>query len=54
MNNLSWKLNRLRAMTPAEIAHRVLEKAKKTTARGTLEGWTRYANPGPIPLLPGP
>ncbi|EIC23468.1 heparinase II/III family protein [Thiorhodovibrio frisius] len=54
MNNFFWKLHRLRAMSPPEIAHRVVEKVRKSTARGTLEGWERYANPGPVPMLPGP
>ncbi|WP_462323224.1 hypothetical protein [Halochromatium sp.] len=54
MNDLLWKLHRLRAMSPPEIAHRVVEKVRKSTARGTLEGWERYANPGPVPVLPGP
>lgn len=51
--NLFWTLNRLRAMSLPEIAHRIREKARKSLARGTLEGWERYQCPGPIPTLPG-
>ncbi|NKN34556.1 heparinase II/III family protein [Marichromatium bheemlicum] len=51
--NLFWVLNRLRSMSLAEIAHRVREKAKKSLARGNLEGWDRYQCPGPVPTLPG-
>ena len=40
-------------MGPAEIAHRSIEKIKKLRARGRIEGWTRYNNSGPLPLLPG-
>jgi hypothetical protein len=40
-------------MSPAEIVHRFGEKAKKTRARGRLEGSKRYVLPGPMPVLPG-
>lgn len=53
VSGLLWKLNRLRAMTLPEIAYRVLEKAKKSMARGAFEGWAHYANPGAAPFLPG-
>lgn len=51
--SLAWYLHRLRAMSPAEIAHRFLEKGKKLSARGRIEGWERYHAPGPAPVLPG-
>lgn len=49
---LGWYINRLRSMEPAEIAHRVVEAARKRRSRGHHEGWERYA-PGPLPSLPG-
>jgi hypothetical protein len=51
--SIVWHLNRLRAMGPAEIAHRVVERAKRSTAKNRVEGWTRYATPGPVPRLDG-
>lgn len=47
--NLVWLVNRLRAMGPAEILHRVAEATKRGTARDRLEGWSRYAAPGAAP-----
>ncbi len=49
---LGWYINRLRSMGPAEIAHRVVEAARKRRSRGRHEGWGRYA-PGPLQSLPG-
>jgi len=40
-------------MHPLEIVSRAGEQAKRARARGKLEGWARYALPGPIPVLPG-
>lgn len=51
--SLTWYMHRLRAMGPAEIAHRFAEKGKKLAARGRIEGWERYRTPGPAPRLPG-
>jgi len=51
--SFAWYIHRLRAMSPAEIVHRFGEKAKKTRARGRLEGAKRYVLPGPVPMLPG-
>ncbi len=51
--NLVWLVNRLRAMGPAEIAHRVLEKAKRSMAKNRVEGWERYASPGAAPRFDG-
>jgi hypothetical protein len=50
--NLAWTLSRLRSMTPAEIADRCWEKAKKLAAKTRLEGWARYQSEGPAPALP--
>ena len=49
--SLGWYFHRLRAMGPAELAHRVREKAKKLHARGRLEGWSRYPGADVLPLL---
>ncbi len=49
---LGWYINRLRSMGPAEIAHRVLEAARKRRSRGRHEGWDRFT-PEPLPALPG-
>lgn len=51
--SIAWHLNRLRAMGPAEIAHRVIEKVKRSTAKSRVEGWARYVAPGPLPRLDG-
>lgn len=48
---LGWYINRLRSMGPAEIAHRVLEAARKRSSSGRHEGWSRYPA-GPLPSLP--
>ncbi|OBZ96084.1 heparinase [Pararhizobium polonicum] len=40
-------------MSPAEVAHRIAEKAKKSRAKGRIEGWERYRDSGPLPRLPG-
>lgn len=39
-------------MSAGEIAHRFAEKAKKIAAKNRLEGWARYQNDGPTPVLP--
>lgn len=49
---LGWYINRLRSMEPAEIAHRLIEAARKGRSRVRHEGWDRY-EPGPLPVLPG-
>lgn len=52
--SLPWYLNRLRAMGPAEVAHRALEAVRKTSARSRREGWHRYADRRPVvPVIPG-
>ncbi|KQS96549.1 MULTISPECIES: heparinase II/III family protein [unclassified Rhizobium] len=51
--SLAWYVNRLRAMSPAEILHRVGERAKKSSARGKIEGWERYQTTGAPPRLAG-
>ncbi len=51
--SLAWYWRRLRNMSLPEIAHRVVERARKSLARGRQEGWARYACDGPVPQLPG-
>lgn len=50
---LAWIINRLRAMGPAEIAHRVVEQARKVTSRRLHQGWARYSAVAPVTPLPG-
>lgn len=38
-------------MSTAEVLHRFVEISRKIAARGRLEGWARYENPGPAPKL---
>ena len=45
LSGLRWKLNRLRCMTPAEIAHRVLRTADAYRERLGLRDWERAAAP---------
>ncbi len=40
---LGWTLNRLRNMEPAEVLHRLGEKARQWRSRGRHEGWSRYS-----------
>ena len=48
---LTWYINRLRSMSPAELVHRVAERLKRRQSRGRHEGWARYAaGPAPRPL----
>lgn len=47
---LGWYINRLRAMGPLELAHRLGEKIKKELARNRLEGWSRYPSTAVTPL----
>lgn len=51
--DITWYFNRLAAMRPAEVSHRMVEFTRKKTARGRLEGWALYANNGVAPVLPG-
>jgi len=48
--SLGWYVNRLRAMSPGELAHRVGEKVRKSRARVRLEGWARYPGAEVLPL----
>ncbi|WP_421759067.1 heparinase II/III family protein [Devosia sp.] len=50
---LAWIINRLRAMGPAEIAHRVVEQARKMTSRRLHRGWARYKAAEPVMPLSG-
>lgn len=49
--NWRWTFNRLRSMSLNEVTHRVREKARKSLARGKLEGWERYKCLGPTTSL---
>ncbi|MBP1860667.1 heparinase II/III family protein [Rhizobium herbae] len=51
--SLAWYVNRLRAMSPAELVYRFAEKAKKSLAKGRIEGWGRYRTSGRLPHLAG-
>lgn len=52
--SLSWYVNRLRNMSPGEIAHRVVEKSRKLSSKDRHEGWARFAQEGDdIPRIPG-
>lgn len=52
-DKLAWYINRLRAMSLAEIGHRVLETGKKKLAGRWPAGWSRYQDTGgPLPKLP--
>lgn len=48
---LGWYINRLRSMSPAEVAHRLVEAGRKRASRGRHEGWARYPA-GQLPTLP--
>lgn len=41
---LSWYVNRLRNMEPAEIVHRLVEKARKLVSRRSHQGWSAYGS----------
>ena len=49
--NLRWYFARLSRMGPSEIAHRVLERARKSISRGQ-GGWDRYPAPALRPVFP--
>lgn len=52
--SLSWYVNRLRNMSPGEVAHRVVEKSRKLSSKDRHEGWARFAQEGDdIPRIPG-
>lgn len=53
--NLGWYWNRLRSMSPPEIAHRFVEQAKKSQSRKMTEGWRCFASGAltAVPMLPG-
>lgn len=50
---LSWYVNRLRNMEPAEIAHRLVEKARKLVSKRSHQGWHRYPHAPLHPVFPG-
>ncbi|QQR37110.1 heparinase II/III-family protein [Devosia oryziradicis] len=49
---LSWYVNRLRNMEPAEIAHRLVEKARKLASKKRHQGWSGAGNPTLHPVFP--
>lgn len=52
--SLGWYVNRLRNMSPGEVAHRVAEKGRKLASKDRHEGWSRFAQAGDaIPRIPG-
>lgn len=52
--SLGWYVNRLRNMSPGEVAHRVFEKRRKLSSKGRHEGWARFAQQSDdIPRIPG-
>ena len=50
---LSWYVNRLRNMEPAEIVHRLAEKGRKLVSRHRHQGWSGYPDVNPHPVFPG-
>ena len=50
---LSWYINRLRNMEPAEIVHRLVEKGRKLVSRHSHQGWSAYAKATLHPVFPG-
>jgi hypothetical protein len=49
---LSWYVNRLRNMEPAEVAHRLVEKARKLVSKKRHQGWSGVGNPTLHPVFP--
>jgi hypothetical protein len=49
---LSWYVNRLRNMEPAEVAHRLVEKARKLVSKKRHQGWSGAGNPTLHPVFP--
>lgn len=49
---LSWYVNRLRNMEPAEIVHRLVEKGRKLTSRRGHQGWSGYDGATLHPVFP--
>ncbi|MGQ2906491.1 MAG: alginate lyase family protein [Aliihoeflea sp.] len=51
--SLGWYVNRLRNMSPGEVAHRVVEKRRKLSSKGRHESWARFAQQSDdIPRIP--
>lgn len=49
---LGWTINRLKRMGPAEIGHRLVEKAHQRGSRHRHEGWARYPAPALHTVFP--
>lgn len=50
--NFSWYINRLRSMEPAELVHRLGEKARKLRSKRRHQGWDGFSGASTSPLLP--
>jgi len=50
--NLTWYINRLRNMEPAELAHRLVEKQRKLVSRRKHQGWPRHKSAPLHPVFP--
>jgi len=53
MRKLAWYRARLASMSTAEVAHRVVEQAMRTTARWRSPDFAAVATPGALPAIPG-
>jgi len=53
LRKLSWYRARLAAMSAGEVAHRLLEQAKRNGSRWLQPDFTALAGDGPLPTLPG-
>lgn len=53
MFDFKWYWNRLRSMSASEVAHRVVEKGRKSAARQDRRGWARFPTGGNLPTIPG-
>ncbi|HEY0034347.1 MAG TPA: heparinase, partial [Devosia sp.] len=50
---LSWYINRLRSMEPAELAHRLTEKSRKIASKRRHQGWTQFPAAQVGSVVPG-
>lgn len=50
---IRWYINRLRSMEPAELVHRVHEKALKLISRRRSHGWQDFSAPQLVTVFPG-
>lgn len=52
LGRIAWYRDRLAAMSPAEIVHRLVETASKQTARWHSRGWSAVETFGPLAIIP--